>query len=138
MSLIMSSVITLRLNRRRAFSNDSPSCSRTSAILTTPKKLKELFLLAYSLCATRSQTWPKLVAKCRGPRFLMAEVAQVLSLPSGRRRFKSSPVRQSERIGIAACLRNRCLRVRISPLAATQASISTRRVVAQKPCKAYE
>jgi len=34
--LIISSVITLRLNRRRAFSSDSPSCSRTSAILITP------------------------------------------------------------------------------------------------------
>src|SRR5229473_2888902 len=35
------------------------------------------------------------------------------------RRFKSSPVHQSAsvRIGIAACLRNRCWRVRISPLA---------------------
>src|SRR5208337_4636369 len=34
---MMSSVITLRLNRRRAFSNDSPSCSRISATLITPK-----------------------------------------------------------------------------------------------------
>src|SRR5436853_273427 len=34
---MMSSVWTLRLNRRRAFSNDSPSCSRTSATLITPK-----------------------------------------------------------------------------------------------------
>src|SRR5215472_11873264 len=34
---MMSSVCTLRLNRRRAFSSDSPSCSRTSAKLTHPQ-----------------------------------------------------------------------------------------------------
>src|SRR5580698_7305018 len=33
----MSSCCTLRLNRRRAFSRDSPSCSRTSAKLTHPQ-----------------------------------------------------------------------------------------------------
>ena len=32
---MMSSCWTLRLKRRRAFSNDSPSCSRTSANLIT-------------------------------------------------------------------------------------------------------
>jgi hypothetical protein len=32
----MSSVITLRLKRRKAFSNDSPCCNRTSAIQITP------------------------------------------------------------------------------------------------------
>ena len=36
-SLIMSSCCTLRLKRRRAFSRDSPSCSRTSAKLTHPQ-----------------------------------------------------------------------------------------------------
>jgi hypothetical protein len=34
-SLMMSSCCTLRLKRRRAFSSDSPSCSRTSANLIT-------------------------------------------------------------------------------------------------------
>src|SRR5260370_28722767 len=33
----MSSCCTLRLNRRNAFSRDSPSCSRTSAKLTHPQ-----------------------------------------------------------------------------------------------------
>src|ERR1700691_4936198 len=33
----MSSCCTLRLKRRRAFSRDSPSCSRTSAKLTHPQ-----------------------------------------------------------------------------------------------------
>src|SRR5215469_10084009 len=33
----MSSCCTLRLKRRRAFSNDSPSCSLTSAKLTHPQ-----------------------------------------------------------------------------------------------------
>jgi hypothetical protein len=41
----MSSVITLRLKRRRAFSNDSPSCSRTSAIFITPKPTMTYFKL---------------------------------------------------------------------------------------------
>jgi hypothetical protein len=36
-SLIMSSCCTLRLNRRRAFSRDSPSCSRISAKQTHPQ-----------------------------------------------------------------------------------------------------
>jgi hypothetical protein len=35
-SLMMTSVCTLRLKRRRVFSNDSTSCSRTSAKFITP------------------------------------------------------------------------------------------------------
>src|SRR3979411_646288 len=34
---MMSSCCTLRLNRRNAFSRDSPSCNRTSAKLTHPQ-----------------------------------------------------------------------------------------------------
>ena len=41
-SLMMSSCCTLRLNRRRAFSNDSPSCSRTSANLITSQPATDL------------------------------------------------------------------------------------------------
>jgi len=40
-SLIMSSCCTLRLKRRRAFSRDSPSCSRISAKQTHPQTRPE-------------------------------------------------------------------------------------------------
>ena len=40
-SLIMSSCCTLRLKRRRAFSRDSPSCSRISAKPTHPQTRPE-------------------------------------------------------------------------------------------------
>jgi len=51
-SLMVSSVCTFRLQRRRAFSNDSPSCSRTSAKLITPSQPYIGHIGTYLLCAT--------------------------------------------------------------------------------------
>src|SRR6202021_1582077 len=48
-SLIMSSVITLRLKHRKAFSRDSPSCNRTSAKIVTPAQNCIGLIRAYSL-----------------------------------------------------------------------------------------
>src|ERR671935_183615 len=42
---MMSSACTLRLKRRRALSNDSPSCSRTSAKSTTSNHLSTINLV---------------------------------------------------------------------------------------------
>src|SRR5450755_566489 len=55
---MMSSVITMRLNRRRAFSNDSPSCSRTSAILVTPPISFNYGYLELTPFVRRSNEWP--------------------------------------------------------------------------------
>jgi hypothetical protein len=49
-SLIMSSCCTLRLKRRRAFSNDSPSCSRTSAKLITSPPEPNAYTQVYLKC----------------------------------------------------------------------------------------
>src|SRR5258708_7428233 len=51
---MMSSCCTLRLKRRRAFSNDSPSCSRTSANLITSQPAtnsRTLLSLPHLYCA---------------------------------------------------------------------------------------
>ena len=52
----MSSVMTLRLNRRKAFANDSPSCSRISATLITPKPA--LYRTHSSLLPLCGASWP--------------------------------------------------------------------------------
>src|ERR1700686_5093444 len=52
----MSFVITLRLKRRGALSNDSPSCSRTSAIFIAPSQQDIRHIGTYFLCATIRRT----------------------------------------------------------------------------------
>src|SRR5579864_5142102 len=52
---MMSSCCTLRLKRRRAFSNDSPSCNLTSAKLDTPPNLVPLDHSSYGKVPSPSQ-----------------------------------------------------------------------------------
>ena len=76
-SLMVSSVCTFRLQRRRAFSNDSPSCGRTSAKLITSSQQCIGHIGTYFLCATLplTVTWlllPFLCGNRRSRIFILA------------------------------------------------------------------